>query len=64
MNKKFDEIKDLLEKLLKGELRQRRKINMVQEKKFSDMLNSVLIRYRNRGMDTLQVIEDLMVFPL
>ena len=24
------------------------------------MLNNVLIRYRNRGMDTLQVIEDLI----
>ena len=51
---------ELLEKLLKGELRQRRKINLVQEKIFSDMLNNVLIRYRNRGMDTLQVIEDLI----
>ena len=51
---------ELLEKLLKGELRQRRKINLVQEKIFSDMLNNVLIRYRNRGMDTLQVINDLI----
>lgn len=51
---------ELLEKLLKGELRQRRRVNLVQQRIFSEMLESVLIRYRNRGMDTLQVIEDLI----
>ena len=35
-------------------------MNLVQQRIFSEMLESVLIRYRNRGMDTLQVIEDLI----
>ena len=51
---------ELLEKLLKGELKQRRKSSVVQHKIFSELLENVMIRYRNRALDTLQVIEELI----
>ena len=51
---------ELLERLLRGDIRSRFATNVVQSRKFSEMLQSTLIRYRNRGIETAQVIEELI----
>jgi type I restriction enzyme R subunit len=51
---------ELLERLLHGELKSRCKTNVTQEKKFSDMLTSVILRYQNRAIETAQVMEELI----
>lgn len=51
---------DLLERLLKGEIKSKLRTNRVQEKKFSDMLASVIQRYQNRAIETAQVMEELI----
>ena len=51
---------ELLERLLQGEIKSRFKTNVVQEKKFSDMLASVIQRYQNRAIETVQVMEELI----
>lgn len=51
---------ELLERLLRGDIKSRFATNVVQSKKFSEMLQSSLIRYRNRGIETAQVIEELI----
>lgn len=51
---------ELLERLLKGEIKSRFKTNVVQSAKFSDLLQQSLIRYRNRAVETAQVIEELI----
>jgi type I restriction enzyme R subunit len=51
---------ELLERLLHGEIKSRFKTNVTQEKKFSDMLNSVILRYQNRAIETAQVMEELI----
>lgn len=51
---------ELLEKLLKDEIRSRTKSNIVQQKKFSDRLLETLRRYHNRAIETAQVIEELI----
>ena len=51
---------ELLERLLKGEIRSRFKTNVVQEAKFSELLQQSLTRYRNRAIETAQVIEELI----
>ena len=43
---------ELLERLLKGEIRSRFKTNVVQEAKFSELLQQSLTRYRNRAIET------------
>ncbi|MCO5120389.1 MAG: type I restriction endonuclease subunit R [Burkholderiaceae bacterium] len=51
---------ELLERLLKGEIKARFKTNVVQSAKFSDLLQQSLTRYRNRAIETAQVIEELI----
>ncbi len=51
---------ELLERLLKGEIRSRFKTNVVQEARFSELLQQSLTRYRNRAIETAQVIEELI----
>lgn len=51
---------ELLEKLLKDEIRSRTKNNIVQQKKFSDRLLETLRKYHNRAIETAQVIEELI----
>lgn len=51
---------ELLERLLKGEIKARFKTNVVQSAKFSDLLQASLVRYRNRATETAQVIEELI----
>ena len=50
----------LLCKLLEDELRARRRSNLVQARKFSEMLEQTLNRYRNRSLQTAQVILQLI----
>ena len=51
---------ELLEKLLRGEIRQRRRRNVVQARSFAEMLEQALRRYQNRAIETAQVIEELI----
>ena len=51
---------ELLERLLQGEIKSRFKTNISQEKKFSELLTSVITRYQNRSIETAQVIEELI----
>lgn len=51
---------ELLERLLKGEIKARFKNNVVQSAKFSALLQQSLTRYRNRAVETTQVIEELI----
>ena len=51
---------ELLERLLKNEIKARLKTNIVQSKKFSEMLISTLNKYHNRAIETMQVIEELV----
>ncbi|MFA5824809.1 MAG: type I restriction endonuclease subunit R [Gallionellaceae bacterium] len=51
---------ELLERLLQGEIKTRFAGNIVQGKKFSDLLTDVIKRYQNRAIETAQVIEELI----
>jgi type I restriction enzyme R subunit len=51
---------ELLQKLLKGEIRQRAQRNVVQARNFSEMLEQSLRRYQNRAIETAKVIEELI----
>jgi type I restriction enzyme R subunit len=51
---------ELLEKLLKDELRVRSKRNLVQGKMFSEKLKKALNAYHNRAITTAEVIEELI----
>lgn len=51
---------ELLERLLEGEIKSRFASNVVQDRKFSDMLASVIARYQNRSIETAQVMEELV----
>ncbi len=51
---------ELLEKLLKDEVKARLKTDVVQEKKYSDRIMETLRKYHNRGIETAQVIEELI----
>lgn len=51
---------ELLERLLHGEIRSKFASNVVQEKKFSEMLANVITRYQNRSIETAQVMEELV----
>ncbi|MEJ8850460.1 type I restriction endonuclease subunit R [Variovorax rhizosphaerae] len=51
---------ELLERLLEGEIKSRFASNVVQEKKFSDMLANVVQRYQNRSIEAAQVMEELI----
>lgn len=51
---------ELLQKLLKGEIRTRGKRNVVQARSFADLLEQSVRRYQNRAIETAQVIEELI----
>ena len=51
---------ELLERLLEGEIKSRFAGNVVQNKKFSDMLTDVVQRYQNRSIEAAQVMDELV----
>lgn len=51
---------ELLEKLLRDEVKARMKNDVVQEKKYSDRIMATLQKYHNRSIETAQVIEELI----
>ncbi len=51
---------ELLRKLLEGELRTRRRKNVVQARSFAEMLEQSIRRYQNRAIEAAQVIEELI----
>jgi type I restriction enzyme R subunit len=51
---------ELLEKLLKDELKVRSKRNLVQSQIFSEKLKKTLNAYHNRAISTMEVIEELI----
>jgi len=51
---------ELLERLLEGEIKSKFASNVVQDRKFSEMLASVILRYQNRAIETAQVMEELI----
>ncbi|MBC8737419.1 type I restriction endonuclease subunit R [Paraburkholderia sp. UCT31] len=51
---------ELLERLLRDDIKSRFATNVVQNKRFSDLLNDTLRRYRSRTVETAQVIEELL----
>ncbi|HOT43001.1 MAG TPA: type I restriction endonuclease subunit R [Syntrophorhabdaceae bacterium] len=51
---------ELLRKLLQGEIRTRRKKNLVQSRSFAELLEQAIRRYQNRAIEAAQVIEELI----
>jgi type I restriction enzyme R subunit len=51
---------DLLERLLRDEVKARMKTDVVSEKKYSDRIQETLRKYHNRAIETAQVIEELI----
>jgi type I restriction enzyme R subunit len=51
---------ELLQKLLKGELRTRSRRNVVQARSFAELLEQAIRKYQNRAVETAQVIEELI----
>ncbi len=51
---------ELLERLLSGEIKARFATNVVQQKRFSELLAGVVARYQNRSIETAQVMEELI----
>ncbi|MEZ8656782.1 type I restriction endonuclease subunit R [Vibrio splendidus] len=51
---------ELLEKLLRDEVKARMKNDVIQEKKYSERIMSTLQKYHNRSIETAQVIEELI----
>ncbi len=51
---------ELLERLMKDEVKSGSKRNLVQSKKFSEKLTAALLKYQNRAIETAQVIEELI----
>jgi type I restriction enzyme R subunit len=51
---------ELLQKLLKGEIRTRSRRNVVQARSFADLLEQAIRKYQNRAIETAQVIEELI----
>jgi len=51
---------ELLQKLLKGELKERRRKNVVQARSFAEMLEHTIRKYQNRAIEAAQVIEELI----
>ncbi|OPY92738.1 MAG: hypothetical protein A4E73_00828 [Syntrophaceae bacterium PtaU1.Bin231] len=51
---------ELLRKLLSGEIRTRRRKNIVQARSFAEMLEEAIRRYQNRAIEAAQVIEELI----
>ncbi|MEN5432826.1 type I restriction endonuclease subunit R [Sphingobacterium faecium] len=52
---------ELLKKLLKDEIRKKTKINLVESKKFSEMLEDAIKRYHNGMIDTVEFLEKVLI---
>ena len=52
---------ELLKKLLKDEIKQRKKLNLVQSKKFSEHLEDAIKRYHNGMIDTVEFLEKVLI---
>lgn len=51
---------ELLQKLLKGEIKNRSRRNVVQARSFAELLEQAIRKYQNRAIETAQVIEELI----
>ena len=51
---------ELLQKLLKGEIKARGKRNVVQARSFAELLEQSIRKYQNRAIETAQIIEQLI----
>jgi type I restriction enzyme R subunit len=51
---------ELLQKLLKGEIRSRLRRNLVQARSFADLLEQAIRKYQNRAVEAAKVIEELI----
>ena len=51
---------ELLDRLIKDEVKTKFKTNVVKQRKFSDLLEASLAKYANRGIEAAQVIEELI----
>lgn len=51
---------ELLQKLLKGEIKARGRRNVVQARSFAELLEAAVRKYQNRAIETAQVIEQLI----
>ena len=51
---------DLLRKLLEGEIKVRRRKNVVQARSFAELLEQAIRHYQNRAVEAVQVIEELI----
>lgn len=54
--------REMLERLLRDEIKVRSRQNAVQARKFSDMLSEAVLKYENRSLTTMQLIEHLIEF--
>jgi len=54
--------REMLERLLRDEIRMRSRQNAVQARKFSEMLTEALKKYESRSVTTMQLIEHLIEF--
>jgi len=51
---------EVLRKLLEDEIKVRKRTNLIQSRSFSDMLEATIHKYKNRAIETLAVIEELI----
>jgi len=51
---------ELLKKLLKDEIKIRQRVNLVQSKKFSEMLDSAVKNYQNNLITSAQIIDEMI----
>jgi type I restriction enzyme R subunit len=54
--------REMLERLLRDEIKIRSRQNAVQARKFSDMLSEAIMKYEARSLTTVQLIEHLIEF--
>lgn len=52
---------ELLKKLLQDEIKKRSRINLVESKKFSEMLQDAIARYHNGMIDTVEFLEKILI---
>lgn len=52
---------ELLRRLIKDEIKVRMKVNLVQSKKFSDLLEEAVKRYHNGMIDSITFIEEILI---
>lgn len=51
---------EMLRKLLEGEIKARGRKNLVQARRFSELLEKAIQKYQNRAIETAQVVEELI----